>query len=152
MLGSGAVTRFLARGIGSLDAYRRRSAVLWQAIGAGVVSNLIGCGAFYVAAKAIGVEDFPLALLFLVPLGVASTALPLSPAGIGVGQVAFAELFRIASNGALTFGANAYTVFQAMLLAVNLSGFCFYVMYRQEVRDVTGGVPVPDVEKRGKLR
>lgn len=129
------VVRFLVRGMGSLDAYRRHPGALWRAIGAGVLSSSMSSVSFYLAAKAIGVEEFPFWLLFLVPLGITSTALPLSPAGIGVGQVAFAELFRIASNGEFTFGANAYTVFQAMQLIVNLTGFFFYVLYRQEVRE-----------------
>jgi hypothetical protein len=133
--GSSSTIRFLARSMGALGAYRRAPGTLAWAVAAGVLSNVLACGSFYLAALAIGVREFPVDLMFLVPLGISSTALPLSPAGVGVGQVAFAELFRIASNGSLTFGANAYTVFQAMQLAVNLTGFFWYVLYRQEVRE-----------------
>jgi uncharacterized membrane protein YbhN (UPF0104 family) len=128
------LAKLLHRVAGTLRPYRNQPRVLWAGVGAGMVSNAIGCLCFYLAAKAIGVGDFPVQLIFLFPLGLTATALPLSPAGIGVGQVAFAELFRMASQGALTFGATAFTVFQAMQLLVNVSGILFYFSYRQEVR------------------
>lgn len=125
------VVRFVVRAFRSLAEYRERPGVLLRCIAAGIFSYLLACGAFYYSARAIGAPDFPVRFLFLVPLGLCATALPLSPAGIGVGQVAFAELFRISSEGRYTFGANAFTVFQTLQFLVGLTGFFFYLAYRR---------------------
>ena len=59
------------------------------------------------------------------------TALPLAPAGgVGVGQAAFFSLFQIVSPAHAAAGANAFTVYQAILLAVYLTGLYYYVSYK----------------------
>lgn len=123
--------RFLVHAFGSLAEYWHRPAVLAGTIAISIVSSLLSCAGFYLAAQALGVTAFPARFLFLVPLGLMSTAIPISPAGIGVGQAAFAELFRVSSNGAYMFGANAFTVSQAVQFLINLCGFFFYLSYRQ---------------------
>lgn len=127
---SNRLVRLLVRGAGSLGHYWTTPSVLAAATAAGMLSFVLSCLNFSLAARAVGVVDLPIQFLFLVPLGLLTTALPISPAGIGVGQVAFAELFRLASGGAFTFGANAFTVFQTVQFLVNLTGFFFYVSYR----------------------
>jgi hypothetical protein len=134
---------FLLRAFESLTPYKDRPGVLLRSIALSMVVWMLGCAAFYAAALAAGAPAFPKGLLFLVPLGFLATALPVSPGGIGVGQVAFAELFRIASNGAYDFGANAYTVFQAVQILGSLCGFVFYLAQRQEIRAMTESAAPP---------
>jgi hypothetical protein len=55
-----------------------------------------------------------------------------------VGQLAFAELFRVTSNGEFTFGANVFTVFQSVVFVIYLSGFFFYISYRNRPGSATG--------------
>ncbi len=126
--------RFVLRAFGSLLIYRDRPAALLRPMAVSTVGWLLPCAAFYAAALAAGAPAFSVGLLFLVPLGLMTTALPVSPGGIGVGQVAFAELFRIASNGEYSFGANAYTVLQAVQILGSLSGFFFYLGWRRDLR------------------
>jgi glycosyltransferase 2 family protein len=131
---SNVAIRFVLRAFGSLLIYRNRPAALIRPMAVSALGWLLSCAAFYAAALAVGAPAFSLGLIFLVPLGLMTTALPVSPGGIGVGQVAFAELFRIASNGEYSFGANAYTVLQAVQIVGSLSGFFFYLGWRRELR------------------
>jgi len=124
------IARFLVRAFRSLASYRQKPSALVAATAAGMSSFVLSCVTFYLAAHALGVENLPLRFLVLVPLGLLTTALPLSPSGIGVGQLAFAELFRVTSNGEFTFGANVFTVFQSVVFVISLSGFFFYISYR----------------------
>lgn len=127
---SNRILRFVARAFRSLESYRQKPFALVAATAAGMLSFALSCVTFYLAAQALGVENLPLRFLVLVPLGLLTTAIPLSPSGIGVGQLAFAELFRLSSNGEFTFGANVFTVFQSVTFVIFLSGFFFYISYR----------------------
>ena len=57
--------------------------------------------------------------LVLVPLGLMVTAVPISPAGLGVGQVTFLALFQMAGT---PHGANLFTLYMAASALVNMSG------------------------------
>ena len=95
-------------------------------------SHLLSCIAYYIALRSMGgAADVPTGYFFLlVPLGLVATAIPNSPAGIGVGQAAFFALFHIVSGLHAVAAANAFTVFQLTVILVSLSGFCWYVQYR----------------------
>jgi uncharacterized protein (TIRG00374 family) len=68
--------------------------------------------------------------LFCVPLGFVATALPVAPAGVGVGQVAFLFLFKAYSPESGDLGAAAITAFQLAMLSWGLIGSIFYIRYR----------------------
>lgn len=65
--------------------------------------------------------------LMVVPLGLLVTAIPVTPAGLGVGQVAFLSLFHIAGASQ---GANLYTLYVASYVLINLSGALLYLSSR----------------------
>lgn len=65
-------------------------------------------------------------------LGLVVMALPISPNGLGVGQAAFASIFSALGVGNASFGASIVTAFQLVTLIVNLSGFIFFAMHKQE--------------------
>lgn len=59
------------------------------------------CFAFYVLGLSIGAQSIPVAqFLFVIPLGLTAMALPIAPAGLGVGQVVFYSLFSDLLPGA----------------------------------------------------
>jgi len=68
--------------------------------------------------------------LFCVPLGFVATALPVAPAGVGVGQVAFLFLFKTYSPESGDLGAAAITTFQLAMLSWGVIGSIFYIRYR----------------------
>jgi uncharacterized protein (TIRG00374 family) len=132
-----AAIRFMLRAFGSLLIYKNRPGAFIRPMLVSIFGWLLSCAAFYAAALAAGAPAFSVGLIFLVPLGLMTTTLPVSPGGIGVGQVAFAELFRIGSNGEYSFGANAYTVLQAVQILGSLSVFFFYLGWRRELRETS---------------
>lgn len=66
-------------------------------------------------------------LFFVVPLGFMLMAIPITPAGVGVGQAAFYFLFQTFSNGEISSGSTVITAFQLMLFAWGLVGSFFYL-------------------------
>jgi uncharacterized protein (TIRG00374 family) len=74
----------------------------------------------------------PYWILFLIfPFGFLATIIPISPAGIGVGQAAFSFLFeKVAQNG--EFGVLVITYFQAVQFLVGLLGGLIFVLYRKK--------------------
>lgn len=70
---------------------------------------------------------------FAVPLGFIASSLPLTPAGIGVGQVAFLVLFQMHSGIKTDLGQNAITAFQLAYFVWGLVGAYFYLRRRSSL-------------------
>ena len=74
----------------------------------------------------------------LVPLGVLTTTLPITPAGLGVGQAAFYYLFEMAS-GLGEFGVLAVSFLQCVQFVLGLLGGVLFTLYdRIYTKDVHG--------------
>ena len=120
----------LAGFLEALAAYNRKPLVLLTAFLMSIPCHVMACAAFYLALRAVSPAPMPVsAILFIVPVGLTTTALPLTPAGIGVGQAAFYALFEYAGRGQGTVGSAAFTLYQLVLVLVNLSGVFFYLKY-----------------------
>jgi uncharacterized protein (TIRG00374 family) len=107
-----------------------------QAIFVSVVVSLIAQTIsilfFVYIGWALGFHDVPWpAYAFCVPLGFVATALPIAPAGLGVGQVAFLFLFQAYSKGSGDLGATVITAFQITMLVWGLIGSILYVRYKK---------------------
>lgn len=71
---------------------------------------------------------------FLVaPLGFMATAIPISPAGVGVGQAAFYFLFNIYTGKASEVGPTSITAFQVGTFIISLLGAFFYLRRKDRV-------------------
>lgn len=71
---------------------------------------------------------------FAVPLGFIAASLPIAPAGLGVGQIAFLVLFQIFSGKETAVGQTGITAFQVLLVGWALVGAFFYI---QRPKDMT---------------
>jgi uncharacterized protein (TIRG00374 family) len=128
------VRGMLLKTLGVLSSYNRKRGVLLQSVALSIPCHLLACGAFYLSWLAISAATLdPGALLFVVPLGLVTTAVPLAPAGIGVGQAAFFTLFQFVLQDKGSVGSSAFTVFQMVLLLVSCSGVVFYLRVRKIV-------------------
>lgn len=82
----------------------------------------------WVAGQAAGFTDVPLQIYFLAaPLGYMATAIPISPAGVGVGQAAFYVLFNLYLHHDSGVGATVITSQQVMTALFGAAGAFFYV-------------------------
>ncbi len=87
---------------------------------------------FYLFAVVVGETGVTWnAVLFAVPMGFVVTALPISPAGIGVGQVAFHFLFSTYLGHETSFGTNAITAYQLGVVSMGLLGAVAYLKRRK---------------------
>lgn len=90
--------------------------------------QLFTCIFFYQLALASDEMDISWkAVLFAVPMGFLVTAIPIAPAGIGVGQVAFLYLFQAYLQKQTQFGATAITAYQLCVMCWALVGAYFYL-------------------------
>jgi uncharacterized membrane protein YbhN (UPF0104 family) len=76
---------------------------------------------------ALGMEISLTGYLVLVPVGLMLTAIPITPASLGVGQVAFLALFQLAGSPQ---GANLFTLYMISQVLINLSGAVLLPMLR----------------------
>ena len=111
---------------------RRQPAALAAAFGVTLPIHVLACFSFYLATVAVGYTgDSYRHFLFLVPLGLFATAVPVSPGGVGTGQAAFVALFAFLPGGGGSLGADACTVFQFVFMCVYLNGLWAYISRRK---------------------
>jgi uncharacterized membrane protein YbhN (UPF0104 family) len=95
---------------------------------------------FVLFGLALNVQISIVGYLILVPLGLMVTAIPVTPAGLGVGQVAFLSLFHMVGSSQ---GANLFTLYAASYVLINLSGAYLYVSSR-----FPGPLPQPAISPK----
>jgi uncharacterized membrane protein YbhN (UPF0104 family) len=116
----------------ALHEYRKRASVVPVALALSVLNQAFTCAMYYMALRATGVTDMPASQFFLVvPLGLVTAAIPISPGGVGVGQAAFFALFKLAAPQYAAAGTDAFTVFQVVYLVVCLTGMYWYLSYKR---------------------
>jgi len=124
----------------AVHAYRHSKGMFLVGILLSVFAQSLSIMIIALVARQIGQPQSWSALFFVVPLGFIVTALPISPAGIGVGQVAFHQLFAWYLGQESTVGATLITVIQAISVCVGLLGAVFYFTRRTPEGVVKGEV------------
>jgi glycosyltransferase 2 family protein len=118
-----------------LDAFRqfgKNRGVIATSVTVSIFSQLFVMFFFYYLATAMGETAITWkAILFAVPMGFVVTAVPISPAGVGVGQVAFHYLFEVYLNKTTNFGTIAITACQLASLAWAMVGAVVYIRRRK---------------------
>jgi glycosyltransferase 2 family protein len=71
-----------------------------------------------------------------VPLGFIIMALPISVAGVGIGQAAFFFLFKAYTGHESQIGPNGITAYQLLQLALGLIGAVMYLQRRKALNPV----------------
>ena len=112
----------------ALHAYREHPGVVLRALGLALINQVLLVTFFALIASAVGEGDFDHAVLwFCIPIGLVVQALPLAPAGVGVGQAAFFFLFEAALQRPTQVGTVGITVMQALQFALGLLGALIYL-------------------------
>ncbi len=92
---------------------------------------------YLILAGTLSGATAPWSTYFLVaPLGFIALGLPLTPAGVGVGQAAFYFLFNLYLGTASTLGPTTITAFQVGQLVWGLIGAVIYLRRRQPLRSM----------------
>lgn len=115
----------LAKTYAAIQLYRQSPRVLLAGLLLGIVAQALSIGLIGVLVSGLGLRWLDLTLL--VPIGWHAMSLPVAPAGLGVGQVAFEQLFVWAGSAAGT-GATATTAFHACLVSFHLLAGCLWLL------------------------
>lgn len=115
------ITGRLANTYAALRLFRGRPGLLLAGLGLGLLGQSLGIGLIGMLmvqgwGDAVSWSD----LMLVVPLGWHAMSLPIAPAGVGVGQVAFEQLF-VWAGCAAGIGATVITTYQICLAAVHLA-------------------------------
>ena len=119
--------RALRRIYEGLHSYRSQPGALAASFGVSALSQLALVGANALVGAALG-ETVPLACyFFVVPVGTVVMTLPISLAGIGVGQAAFFFLYKMYLGRETQLGPTAVTALQLASFAWGLVGAVIYL-------------------------
>ncbi len=93
-----------------------------------IIIHFISIVSFWIINTPFFEKQIPIHYLAtLVPIGQVAVALPISPAGLGVGHAAYAKLFQYLGH---TNGASLFNVYWVMMALVNLMGVVPYLLMR----------------------
>lgn len=96
------------------------------------VSQILFIVIFILVGRSLHEEFIPWAVyFFVVPVGSILTAVPISPAGIGVGQIAFHSLFKFYLGYEVETGAIGITVLQLLQFIIGLLGAWFFLRIKK---------------------
>jgi glycosyltransferase 2 family protein len=99
---------------------------VFTAIGLSMFIQFLSVFAFWMLTSPFYSTDLSLSEVFtFIPLGLIAVAIPIAPAGLGVGHLAFDTLFNYAG---VTGGASLFNLFFICLLTVNLHGLIPYLL------------------------
>ena len=107
-----------------------------KVIGAALITQVIHCGVFYLAGLSVGIHSPLLIWLTFVPIVLASNALPITIAGIGVREYLLVLFLGvIAGVDSERAIATSFVIF-AMILIMCLLGGLLYIFYRPKRKEV----------------
>lgn len=119
--------------------YARNLRLIRNILAISFLSQGLAIASFLLFGWALRIEVPVMSYLMLVPLGLLVTAVPVSPAGLGIGQVAFLVLFHLVGTSQ---GANLFTLYMASCVVINLAGAFLYLFPLQATAEPhPAGVP-----------
>jgi uncharacterized membrane protein YbhN (UPF0104 family) len=107
--------------------YTRDLRLIANVVGISFLTQGAGVVSFFLFGLALKVQVPLIGYMIMVPLGLLVTAIPVTPAGLGVGHVAFLTLFRMLGTPQ---GANLFTLYSVSYVLINLSGAFLYLSSR----------------------
>ncbi len=120
----------------SLRVYRYARKDIFLSMALSICIQFISLVLFYIIATKVSSLPPSFAKIAVIyPIGVTTTAIPITPAGLGVGHVAFDQLFQLVG---LDHGANAFNLFALSQLCLNLFGILPYLTLKK--------IPMQDID------
>jgi uncharacterized protein (TIRG00374 family) len=143
---SSVAFRLLAKLMSAAQLLARGPRALAGALFLSLAMHAISLGLFVVLARAVNTAPVavgPIAAVF--PIGILTMALPIAPAGIGVGHIAFERLFaQVGVSG----GATAFNLFLVGQIVPGLLGAVPYLFLKRTERAIELTAPSADTRSR----
>jgi glycosyltransferase 2 family protein len=106
-----------------------------KVIGAALITQLIHCGAFYLAGLSVGIHTPLLIWTTFVPIVLAANALPITIAGVGVREYLLVLFLGVIAGVNSERAIAASFVIFAMILMMCLLGAFLYIFYRPKRKE-----------------
>jgi uncharacterized membrane protein YbhN (UPF0104 family) len=122
----------MERLIKTLESFARKPQVLLQALTMSILGQA-GCILGFYLIGQILFSSFPWGEMNLLKfmagtaVGVTASAIPLSPMGLGVGQIAFGKVFLLLGAPQESYGIVIISAAQIILFSLNLSGALWFL-------------------------
>jgi uncharacterized protein (TIRG00374 family) len=138
-LGKSRIGSALLQAYDALVQYRECPWILVWSLLLSVINFFCMVGVALICGRALGDTTLTFYQYFLlVPIGILTTAIPIAPAGLGVGHAAFRTLFLLVGS---TRGSEVFTMMATVQILINLTGVFFYIGSHK----ITPETPVPDL-------
>lgn len=111
----------------AVHAYCTKLTIVGKAVVLSICLQLSSVVFFYLIGKSMGVDMSFGSYMFLVPLGFVASSLPITPGGIGIGQMAFFALFNTYLGTQSQLGPNSITLYQIICFVFGLGGGFIYL-------------------------
>jgi uncharacterized protein (TIRG00374 family) len=122
----------------ALSAYSENKKIFFRILLISFLAQCFSVSLFVFIGNALGYSEVPFSVyFFVVPIGFMVTAIPISPAGVGIGQAAFYYLFNLAMGTKTSMGTTAVTAFQCLQFLVGLFGAWYYITMRKQLSSRT---------------
>jgi len=126
----------IQRSYEGIRLYGRAKGTVLSTLLISICIHLLVIFACVLFTQALNQATLPLgALLVLVPLGLLTTAVPISPAGVGTGNLAFGYLFDLLGSKA---GANVFNLFLISQLFYGALGGLAYLRFKHSADETLG--------------
>ncbi|MCK6597535.1 MAG: flippase-like domain-containing protein [Bdellovibrionaceae bacterium] len=118
--------------------YGTEKKLLFKVFGLSILAQIVAVFIMYVIGQySASGKLIPLTTYFIVtPIGFMATAIPISPAGVGVGQAAFYFLYNAYLNSTSEFGPLVITIYQMLQLFFGLVGAFFYLQRKDHSQKI----------------
>lgn len=132
----------LIRTYRSVTNYRHTKEIFPPALFLSFASQLLAVSFFIIVGQALGYSQVLISSYFvIVPIAFMVQSLPLSPAGVGIGQTASYFLFELFSPGAGPLGSASTTAYQIAQFAYGLLGAYFYLGISKKLKNSNPASP-----------
>lgn len=115
----------------AVHAYCTKLTIIGKAVLISMLMQLASVMFFYIVGNSMGVNMSVGSYMFLVPLGFVASSLPITPGGIGIGQMAFFALFNAYLGTKSQLGPNSITLYQIICFVFGLGGGYIYLTTKQ---------------------
>ncbi len=112
------------RMLDTVNAYRHNIGILLGMVGLSLVVHAITVSVILLLVQITTPSGATWPMIVLIPMGFLANALPVTPGGLGVGEMAFHKLFEVAS---LSGGVEALVGWRILTTVIDLPGLVFYL-------------------------
>ena len=121
------IRSYLDRILNTLSNYRDHQSILRNAVIISFSIQAILVVVMLLLIEATNQAGVVHDMIILIPFGLMANALPFTPGGLGVGELAFDNLFALAG---LTGGVEALVAWRILTTLIDLSGLVFFIQGR----------------------